>query len=291
MSTNIELSQVTKTANNEIVPFLKRFPKDIEAMIFEITCYHERIVPVHMSESTITVGGDTGESPKSLVFLCFRSSNPVPAVMHVNGNSREIGLRHYKCAFGVEDIVSKEARELDGFGVTKSRIYVNSTFDIVCAEPGPRWALFMKKMKESKIQQIALNKSAWEGPFYPYFNYAACPIDGSHNSGWIDEEIQATTLWNHSQPTNLYHKIRIERPFKHTAFSFITSDAFCCCAAMKDANEFTSKVARLQTLQERENELTDEEGLDRQKLKECPEWLYKNLDTWQRPKNRFLLHW
>ncbi|RAL61505.1 hypothetical protein DID88_009544 [Monilinia fructigena] len=185
MTTNVDLLQVTDNTNNEIVPFLKRFPKDIEAMIFEIACYHERIVPVHMhmSESTIAVEYDSCESAKSIVLLCFRSSNPVPAVMHVNGNSREIGLRHYKCVFGVEDVASKEARELDRFVVTKSRIYVNPTFGIIYAEPGPRWALFMKKMKDSKIQQIALNKSAWEGLFYPYFNYAVCPIDGSHDSG------------------------------------------------------------------------------------------------------------
>ncbi|KAB8288190.1 hypothetical protein EYC80_010195 [Monilinia laxa] len=244
-----------------------------------------------MSESTIAAEDDNCESAKSIVLLCFRSSNPVPAVMHINGNSREIGLRHYKCVFGVEDIASKEARELDRFGVTKSRIYVNPTFDIVCVEPGPRWALFMKKMQDSKVQQIALNKSAWEGLFYPYFNYAVCPIDGSHNSGWIGEDIQVTTLWNHSQPTELYQKTHIDRPFMKTTFVLNTRDAFFCCDAMRDANESTQKVARLQTLQERENELTDEEGLSRQRLKQCPEWLYKNLETWQRPKNRFLLHW
>lgn len=292
MSSNVEPSKVTNTANNEIVSFSKRFPKDIEAIIFEIACSHERITPIHMSESIFAGQVNAGEQPPPLPFLCFRSSNPVPAVMHVNANAREISLHHYRLAFGVEDVVSQKLRDLDRFGLLQGRIYVNPTTDIICAEPGPRWSLFMRKMQDLKIEKIALNKSSFFSPFDSNFGGAVCPSNGSHSSGWVDEKnMKPTTLWTHTQPAELYYDVTFKPTSTTSNQHWKRSQWFYCCTAMEEANHFTKSLAVVQMLQQQENETTDNEGRDQQILKGCPKWLYNNLDTWERPKHKFLLHW
>ncbi|KAF7873887.1 hypothetical protein EAF04_002559 [Stromatinia cepivora] len=264
MSTNVEPCQVTDTANNQMVPFHKRFPRDIETIIFEEVCYHERIVPIHISGSNVAIEG-FGGSLEVRTFLCFRSNNPVPAIMHVNVNARSIALRHYKLGFGVEDGVCEQVKSLK---LDKGRIYVNPTSDIICAQPGVLWTLLMAKLKDLKVEKIALGKPSWEEPFGLYFGLAVCPVDGSHGCGWIDENTSTTALWTHNQPTELYY--RKDKPSR---------------------SRFERGLAVVRNTQRHQNEIADKEGRDRQRIDVCPEWLYNNLDTWVRPKHKFLLHW
>ncbi|KAJ8062688.1 hypothetical protein OCU04_009210 [Sclerotinia nivalis] len=208
--------------------------------------------------------------------------------MHVNANARSIVLRHYKLGFGVEDMVCEQVKSLK---LDKDRIYVNPTSDIICAKHGARGTLFMAKLKDLKVEKIALNKQSWEEPFEPYFGLAVCPIDGSHGRGWIDENMSTTALWTHSQPTELYH--RKDKPSRSIFEMYFgnTSRGFYCCDAMEETDSLTRGLAVVRKIQRQKNEIADIEGRDRQRMDLCPEWLYSNLDTWTRPKHRFLLHW
>ncbi|KAI9644256.1 hypothetical protein NHQ30_007611 [Ciborinia camelliae] len=293
MSNSVEPTQFTNTTNNKVVSFTRRFPKDIETIIFEISCYHERIVPIHMSEARVDIEGDANEPPHPWPFLCFRSSNPIPAIMHVDSNAREIALRHYKLGFGIEDVVSEKVRKADKSGLAQGRIYVNPISDIICAQPGPRWMLFMRKMKDLKAEQLALNNSSWFAPFESHFTLALCPVDGSHNSGWIDERSEVTATWIHNQPTELYSEVSYTRANFTTAWNrwIKPLETFYCCTAMEVASEVTKNLAVVQLLQKEQNNIADKEGYDRQRLEECPEWLYNKLDTWEKPRHKFLLHW
>ncbi|TGO43894.1 hypothetical protein BCON_0752g00030 [Botryotinia convoluta] len=96
MSTNNGISKIHDTATNKDVPFSRRFPAGIESMIFEEACYNERVVWIR--ESWLNVAIDSGFL-NSRGLARFRTDQPVPAIMHVNANAREIPLRHYKVGF------------------------------------------------------------------------------------------------------------------------------------------------------------------------------------------------
>lgn len=297
----MEPSKDPATPKNQMTHFSRRFPADVETMIFEEVCNHERVVPIYVKKSQVTMSwdtikGDASEPPEIWHFSCFRSRNPIPAILHVNVNARAIALRYYKLAFGVEDVVCEMVRKLDSTGISQPRMYINPSSDVICPESagGSLWSVFMTKMKDIKARNIALNKSCWIDNFEPYFGKPLCPSDGSHETGWFDDTIGNTTLWTHKRSTNLYE---LDPPSSPISLAFmiahhgIRHEAFYCCDAMRNADASTRTMAIVQMLQQESNDVSDRNGHDRQKLDRCPGWLYKSLDTWKRPQLKFLLHW
>ncbi|KAF7883218.1 uncharacterized protein EAF02_005138 [Botrytis sinoallii] len=149
MSTNNGISTIHDTATNKDVPFSRRFPADIESMIFEEACYNERIVWIR--ESRFKVAIDSGYLDLRSLSR-FRSNQPVPAIMHVNANAREIALRHYKAGFAAQ----KDFNKLDLPEIENHRIYLNPTSDIV-------WPVnsmsshFVKSLRDLNVETIAID--------------------------------------------------------------------------------------------------------------------------------------
>ncbi|KAF7916959.1 uncharacterized protein EAE98_010390 [Botrytis deweyae] len=275
MSANNGISTIHDTVTNKDVPFSRRFPADIESMIFEEACYNERVVWIR--ESRFKVAIDSGY--RSL--YRFRSNQPVPAIMHVNANAREIALRHYKAGFAAE----KNFNKLDPPEIENHRIYLNPASDIVWPVDSVS-SHFVKSLRDLNVETIAIDIFPMLNILRGYFNYALCPRNGSHKAGWVERDTEATNLWIHDQPTELFCGSYISILHGSSEFGLPY-----CCDAMRCSTNLVRELAATHSRQVRKNHYKGNEGTRAQRLPQCPEWLFERSGNWQRPRNKFLLHW
>ncbi|TGO20177.1 hypothetical protein BTUL_0001g01890 [Botrytis tulipae] len=259
MSTNNGIFKIHDTPTNMDIRFSRRFPADIESMIFEEACYNKRIVWIR--ESWYTVATDSGSS-KFRRFSRFRSNEPVPAIMHVNSNVRGVALRHYKAGFTIQEDFNK----VDSPEIENHRIYLNPTSDIV--------------------EKVAMDILPPLNVFRGYFNYAICPRNDSHKADWVKGDNGPTSLWLHDQPIERFHRTDISIFYGSSQVAL-----FYCCDAMKHTNNLARRLAATHSLQVRKDHDKGNEGTQAQRLLECPEQLFEKSGNWQRPRSKLLLQW
>ncbi|KAF7887714.1 hypothetical protein EAF00_010008 [Botryotinia globosa] len=277
MSINNGIFKTHDTPSNIDIRFSRRFPADIESMIFEEACYNKRIVWIRESYFVATGRG------YSEIMWCsrFRSNEPVPAIMHVNANAREIALRHYKTGFTIQQDFNK----VDPPEIENHRIYLNPTSDIVCPV-GKRYRYFVKCLKDLKVEKVAMDILPPLNIFRGPFNYAICPRNNSHKADWVKRDNGSISLWLHDQPIERFHRTDISIFCGSSQFAL-----FYCCDAMKRTDNFARRLAATHSLQVRTDHDKGNEGTQAQRLLECPEQLFGKSGNWQRPRSKFLLRW
>ncbi|THV51706.1 hypothetical protein BGAL_0101g00080 [Botrytis galanthina] len=257
MSTHNGIFKIHDTPTNMDVRFSRRFPPDIESLIFEEACYNKRIVWIR--ESWFHVAIDS-ECSKYRWFSRFRSREPVPAIMHVNVNAREIALRHYKTGFTIQEHFNK----VDSSEIENNRIYLNPTSDIVCpANVISRY--FMKGLRDLKVEKLAVGILPPLNIFRGYFNYAICPRYDSHKADRAERDTGAKNPWIHDQPIELFYRTDISVFYgsSHVAL-------FYCCDAIKRSDNLARKLAATNSLQVRKDHDKGNEVTRAQRLLEWP---------------------
>ncbi|TGO59320.1 hypothetical protein BOTNAR_0165g00200 [Botryotinia narcissicola] len=247
-------------------------------MIFEEACYNKRFLWIR--ESWYTVATDSGSS-EFRRFSRFRSNEPVPAIMHVNANAREIALRHYKAGFTIQEDFNK----VDSPEIENHRIYLNPTSDIVCLV-GKMYRYFVKCLKDLKVEKVAVDILPPLNIFREQFNYAICPRNDSHKADWVKGDNWPTILWLHDQPIERFYRTDISIFYGSSQVAL-----FYCCDAMKRTNNLARRLAATHSLQVRKDHDKGNEGTQAQRLLEFPEQLDEKSGNWQRPRTRLLLQW
>ncbi|KAI9644246.1 hypothetical protein NHQ30_007601 [Ciborinia camelliae] len=260
-------------------------PKEVQVIIWEAACEEGRFVTVYTKKRTLPASDSQGHG--NLRYFCFKSHDPFPKVMQACHLAREVAQKTYKLAFHTRALFPTVAAVDTGANAT---IWINPEVDIICPlskDSKRQRRVLGAQMSDLKITRIALPDGSWDTenhiPLDRWSDFSL-PRETGNQLAWMSGSIKEVALYSSKGPIDPRTELDL------TTFHYSTSKLPFSQnqARHSQIREFTElmKDFEAEGVEQRAYDaFISKKGMQRNRIKTCPRWLYDfcKTETWERP--------